>query len=867
MLMAGITDIANLKENFKDKVMEINGDTPVEDNTDYVELVRKLIDPNISDQDVKPLLIQLNTGTLDADQTHLAHIIINCKDASQRKIYLEDFRKSFKKKSWEMDEKKKRRQRKKKKERKKEEGNDKEHLQCDYRTLIDRFLDPKVKKEKKTDIYLKFMEPTVDADYKNLVLQLTECKTKEERIKIVAEFDIDLKARKEREAKAAKIKADSEELQRKLNQERNRERHERMMEMKEKNRVKQERMKERERVKEEMKKFRENQAEISRARDVQRAQERKEERYLLLPFSDDVPDSNFTLLIPDIMDSLSLEDKERLTGLLKEHNITENNDSTATTTTESGHTKIREDTAAIKDESNSADTAGGGTVVQNKEKEENETAEFSEYFVKFCNTELSEAEETNLIKTLIKAQKSSLLKELVIKIAKIRHVGKSKMFQVLCKKYVGNRVYDPPQEPRPEPEPETTDGNGKDDNKEEESEDYKNGKNANAFKSTTKEEVKESKQGESKDMDSLPPEPVAQDQQQPVDDAIDGGKDKTFNNQDEKVEAVETGVQGIKALPKLNNTQSSIRDNLGEQSDPNKPKDYAELEKTESKSESDKENQQNHVTTGKSKENQQNHVTTGKSKENQEASGDDGAKTSKKSARTPSIEIDLNKKPLLPLTPAEVRKRFGLKNLYVKIKKNKVLYKVYLAQLKRLGLPLPEKSNKANSVDSSVHLSSEDNSVHNPTTGPDNKDLLNTLYEPDQDKPTTSKVNAKPLANYDGKPIGNEAVVEDIKNKVDDENQSKSRPKSPVSAKSRTEARKSSRSRSRSSPRSKCRSSPRSKSKSSPRSRSKSRSSLRSRSRSRSRSFSGSRSSSSSRSVSRSRSRSKKSRSRSKTRS
>ena len=29
------------------QVMEINGDTPVEDNTDYVELVRKLIDPNI----------------------------------------------------------------------------------------------------------------------------------------------------------------------------------------------------------------------------------------------------------------------------------------------------------------------------------------------------------------------------------------------------------------------------------------------------------------------------------------------------------------------------------------------------------------------------------------------------------------------------------------------------------------------------------------------------------------------------------------------------------------------------------------------------------------------------------------------------
>jgi len=119
MLMAGITDIAKLKENFKDKVMEINGETPVEDNTDYVELVRKLIDPNISDQDVKPLLIQLNTGTLDADQTHLAHIIINCKDASQRKIYLEDFRKSFKKKSWEMDQKEKEEAKKKKEGKKK----------------------------------------------------------------------------------------------------------------------------------------------------------------------------------------------------------------------------------------------------------------------------------------------------------------------------------------------------------------------------------------------------------------------------------------------------------------------------------------------------------------------------------------------------------------------------------------------------------------------------------------------------------------------------------------------------------------------------------------------------------------------------
>ena len=43
-----------------------------------------------------------------------------------------------------MDEKEKEEAKKKKEGKKKEEGNDKEHLQGDYRTLIDRFLDPKV---------------------------------------------------------------------------------------------------------------------------------------------------------------------------------------------------------------------------------------------------------------------------------------------------------------------------------------------------------------------------------------------------------------------------------------------------------------------------------------------------------------------------------------------------------------------------------------------------------------------------------------------------------------------------------------------------------------------------------------------------
>ena len=391
------------------------------------------------------------------------------------------------------------------------------------------------------------------------------------------------------------------------------------------------------------------------------------------------------------------------------------------------------------------------------------------------------------------------------------------MFQVLCKKYVGERVYDPP------PEPETTDAKAEDENKEEGREENKNGENTDASESMSKEEVKESKHEESKDTDSLPAEAATEDQS--VVDAIDHGKD-------EMAAAVETGVQGIKALPKINDTQSSNRDNLSEQSDRNTLVDNPKHEKSESKSESDKENQQNHV-------------TAGKRKRSREASVDDGAKTSKKSARTISVEIDLHKKPLLTLTPAEVRKRFGLtRDLYVKIKKNKVLYKFYLAQMKRLGLPLPEKSNEVKSSKSSP--TSEDNSMPDKTSaGPDNKDIkpIKPLYEPDQDKPSTSKVNAKPFSNCDDKPIVNNAAVEDIKNKVNNENQYKSRSKSPMTAKSRTESGNSSRSRSRS------------------RSRNRSRSSLRSGSRSLSRSrlssCSSPRSRSSSRSVSRSRSRSK----------
>ena len=49
------------------QALELNGEapTPVEDSTDYVALLKKLIDPNIGDMEMKPTLKLLMEGNYD----------------------------------------------------------------------------------------------------------------------------------------------------------------------------------------------------------------------------------------------------------------------------------------------------------------------------------------------------------------------------------------------------------------------------------------------------------------------------------------------------------------------------------------------------------------------------------------------------------------------------------------------------------------------------------------------------------------------------------------------------------------------------------------------------------------------------------
>ena len=301
----------------------------------------------------------------------------------------------------------------------------------------------------------------------------------------------------------------------------------------------------------------------------------------------------------------------------------------------------------------------------------------------------------------------------------------------------------------------------------------------------------------------------------------------------------DTGVKGIKALPKVTKS-GPVTDKSVEE------------EKVESKSESDKENLETAAiekrVTAKRK----------KSKDVPELSKE-GAKTSRKSARTFSNEVpaDAIKKEQ---TNAELRKKFGLKKIdaYVKIKKKAILYTIYLGMLSRGGGSMPDKPNKR-----AVEEEPGSRKKARKDPGPSSKNAsYNPLFEPDQDEPSTSTVNGQLVGKQQqhGRLVQYQEDIEGKDNPV-----VRSRPKSRSRSTSRSSSRLRSKSRSISRLRSKSRSISRlrSKSRSISRSRSKSRSSSRSRSRSRRSSRSRSRSSSiirsrsSSRSISRSRSRSK----------
>jgi hypothetical protein len=77
--------------------------------------------------------------------------------------------------------------------------------------------------------------------------------------------------------------------------------------------------------------------------------------------------------------------------------------------------------------------------------------EFQRLWARLSQPDIGEAEETDLLKSLIQQQRVDLLKVLLARVAETKGLGRSKLFAVLCQRYVGERVY---KEEKPPAEPE-----------------------------------------------------------------------------------------------------------------------------------------------------------------------------------------------------------------------------------------------------------------------------------------------------------------------------------------------------------------------------------------------------------------------------
>merc|ERR1719318_914287 len=154
-------------------------------------------------------------------------------------------------------------------------------------TLIMRMLDKKIPREKKTEIYDRLMEPDVDAEIKNLAIQMISLTKNTERNQYVEDF----KKRREDE-RLAEEKRKKEEEQRKIEEENAR-------------KEEKKRRKKRERVKEEMRRFKEK-----ALKDMKRAEreDMRRDGWMVLPCDGNL---NFEVkvLVPELNSNLSEAEK------------------------------------------------------------------------------------------------------------------------------------------------------------------------------------------------------------------------------------------------------------------------------------------------------------------------------------------------------------------------------------------------------------------------------------------------------------------------------------------------------------------------------------------------------------------------------
>jgi len=961
------TDV--LQQQFKLKVMELKGEplppAAAPDDTDYVALLEKLLDPNISDGEYKPTMNKLLIeGTLTEDQKHQVSIIINCKDEKQRSDMMDDFKLSFRK------------AKPKKKKEKKAEGEKtapqlekEDYLSGDLRTLVSRLMDPKYKTVAR-DIYDRLMEPNVDIDYKNLAIKLVDPSNKGMKDQLLSEFDRDMRIRKENEEKK---KAREEEIRKmalekkkiedrkrqekrdlflKKRAEERRNKHSTSVGKFESSKTEEqrriEREKEREQVRLQLKKMREEKRDPVPGGGASRDLKDDRPSYILLPWKIDNKLGEVSLEVCEVSKLQTLSESEHKQLLLlspfrtKEANqdksgtskVPDNIDAKSANSTNiivtnkdspgDTNTTSPPDTNQDKDTNKELETAKPPKANEN---EATKSPEFLEYFDKFSNPDLAEADEVALLKTLIFEKKFDLVKDLVIEISSIEGRGKSKMFSKLCDRYVGERVFKQSEANKQVPDDATNseqkDQNSKtgsldidqektkaaptnessstndttkdlDKNKDEitsknKTEDViKDQDNKNDDKETSKESIKKQENITANIKDIAEPidRKVKEDEyddqtESTIEDNVNKDKDST-----EKSVAKESNEKVSDETKKSEDEDTSKDKTKGKDRDANKDKDANEDKnaKKDKDAKKDKESQNETKEISSNKDNKNKDKKTSKESNKskgisemkkekdvdvngttsniEEKDGDECKKANKKSVRFRSVSSDVKSESILSLSMQDIRNKFKLKRIdvYVKIKKDKRLYKAFLGQHKNdveisktLKRKLSTNDNneegkrrKINplfSDDSSGSISSEEAKVANKSN--DAKAPINGKI--------TSSIDVSSDSQVAVNGIGDSSQV-----KVQTESLSTNKSESLSRSKSRSLSRSKSRSLSRS--RSRSRSLSRSKSRSKSRSRSLSRTSSRSRSLSRSTSRSKSRSRSlsrSSRSMSRSRSKSK----------
>ena len=211
-----ISQRRKLKEEFRN--FDHGGANDYSD-INYKELIDKLLDPNLPDLEYKPTMKALLDGDLDQDKKNMVSAIISCQNKDQKAKMVKRFKSLFDREKEEKEKaERERAEAKAAKERAKAELEaNLLKFDDDGMTLIYKLVDKKIPREKKTDIYERLMGEDIDADIKNLAIQILNKKAAE-----YPQLIEDFKKRREEE-KIAALKKKEEDARRKAEEEKEKE--------------------------------------------------------------------------------------------------------------------------------------------------------------------------------------------------------------------------------------------------------------------------------------------------------------------------------------------------------------------------------------------------------------------------------------------------------------------------------------------------------------------------------------------------------------------------------------------------------------------------------------------------------------------